>query len=134
MWIAALAPFLCEERRTVLPSMAITSAAAPVNEATQATKQCWNLTASRLAKMSPNWSCEGVPSRYGRKPPQKIEFLLTKQSNIDEALATGEHGQQTQQQHLAERIEHLAGLPRVRQILEVIQKNNRLTKRSRFPR
>ena len=36
MWIAALAPL---DRRTVLPSMAITSDATPVSDATQATKQ-----------------------------------------------------------------------------------------------
>ena len=33
-----LAPLRWNERRTVLPSMAITSAAAPVNDATQDTK------------------------------------------------------------------------------------------------
>ena len=35
------------------PSMAITSADAPVNAATQATKHCWNFSASSVAKISP---------------------------------------------------------------------------------
>src|SRR4051794_7093654 len=41
MWIAAFVPFLWA-RRSVLPSMAITSAGEPVSAATQATKQRWN--------------------------------------------------------------------------------------------
>ena len=36
------------------------------------------------------------PIAIRQKPAQKIEFLLTKQRNIDEALGTGEHGQQAQ--------------------------------------
>jgi hypothetical protein len=54
--------------------------------------------------MSPSWSCEA--------------------SNIDEGLRPR---QQTQQQHLIERIDHLAELARIRQILEVIQKDDCFT-------
>jgi len=47
--------------------------------------------------------------------------------NIDEGLRPSQHRQQTQQQHLIERIDHLAELARVRQILEVIQKGDCFT-------
>ena len=49
MWMASL-PL---DRREVLPSMAITSVDTPVSDATQATKQRWNASASRVARMSP---------------------------------------------------------------------------------
>ena len=48
-----LAALFWPERREVLPSMAITPAGAPISEATQATKQRWNSSASSAAKMSP---------------------------------------------------------------------------------
>jgi len=54
MWIGALPAFLSPDRRTVLPSMAITPASTPVNAATQATKQHWKCSASREAKISPS--------------------------------------------------------------------------------
>ena len=54
-------PLLLVGRRTVLPSMAITSADVLVSAAAHATKQRWNATGSSLARMMPNWSCEGVP-------------------------------------------------------------------------
>src|SRR4249920_3223522 len=68
------------------------------------------------------------------KPAQKVKLLLAKQRNIDEGLGSGQHREQTQQQHLGERIDHLAGLARVRQILEVTQKNNRLAERPKASR
>jgi hypothetical protein len=58
------------------------------------------------------------------KPPQKIKLLLTEPGDVDERLSSAEHCQQTQQQNLAQWIDHLAGLARVRQILETVQKNN----------
>ena len=114
MWIEALAPFW-KEQRTVLPSMAITSAAAPVNDATQATKHCWDLAASRGQKY-PQLIVPGRAVAERSKPPQKIELPLAKQRNIDDGLDSGQHRKQTQQQHLIKRIDYLAGLPRVRQI------------------
>ena len=50
MWMAALPVLL--DRRTVLPSMAITPAGMPVKAATQATKQRWNWSASSTARIS----------------------------------------------------------------------------------
>jgi hypothetical protein len=38
MWMASLPPFFWWDRREVFPSIAITSADAPVSDATQATK------------------------------------------------------------------------------------------------
>src|SRR5512134_3560982 len=73
--MAAFAPFLSPERRSVLPSMAITSAGAPGRAEAQATKQYWNFSASSVAKMSPRWSCAGVPSRNGKKRRNRSSFL-----------------------------------------------------------
>ena len=59
---------------------------------------------------------------------QKLELLVAEEGDIDEGLRPGQHREQTQQQHLVERVRHLALLARVRQILEMTQKNNRLVK------
>src|SRR5712664_3202416 len=75
MWIAAFPPLLWEEPRNVLPSMAITSADTPISLATQATKRRWNSVASSVAKMSPRWSCDGVPSRNGRNRRRSSIFF-----------------------------------------------------------
>jgi len=131
MWIAAFAPFLWAEPRNVLPSMATTSADTPINLATQATKRRWNSLASSVAKMSPRWSCDGVPSRNGKKPAQKRDLLLAEPCDIDEGFRPGEHCEQAQQQHLFERVDHLAALPRVRKIPKTPQKSNRLAARRR---
>ncbi len=63
------------------------------------------------------------------EPAQQIELLLAKARDINERLRPRQHRQKAQQQHLRERIDHLAGLPRVRQILEIVQENNRLVER-----
>jgi hypothetical protein len=68
------------------------------------------------------------------EPAQKIELLLPEARDVDEGLGSGQHRKQTQQQHLLERTEHLAGLARVWQISEMIQKNDRLTERPEFCR
>ena len=68
------------------------------------------------------------------KPPQKIKFLLTEPGNVDERLCPAEHCQQTQQQNLIQRIDHLAGLTRVRQILEKVQKNSCFADRAKVDR
>ena len=121
-----LASRLRPERRDVLPSMAITPSGVPVSAATQATKQRWNCSASRTARMSPRWSCAGVPFLNGRKRRRRSSFLLPKQGDIDEGLGPGQHREQAQKQDLVERVGHLALLARVTQILEIAQENNRL--------
>jgi hypothetical protein len=50
------------------------------------------------------------------EPTQKIELLLAESGNFDERLGSRQHREQTQKQDLLERIEHLAGLARIRQI------------------
>src|SRR5271154_4107439 len=115
MWIAAFAPFLWAEPRNVLPSMAITSADTPISLATQATKRRWNSVASSVAKMSPRWSCDGVPSRNGRNRRRNAIFFSPNRAiYIDEGFRPGEPREQAQQQYLFERVDHLAALPRVR--------------------
>jgi hypothetical protein len=68
------------------------------------------------------------------EPTQKIELLLAESGNFDERLGSRQHREQTQKQDLLERIEHLAGLARIRQIPEMIQKNNRFAERPEFRR
>ena len=79
MWIGPLGFFFFLEvfepdLRGVLPSMAITSAETPVCAATQATKQRSNGSGSSVARMSPKWSCAGVPSSKGRKRLRNASF------------------------------------------------------------
>src|SRR5215831_965774 len=59
--------------------------------ATQATKRRWNSVASRVAKMSPRWSCDGVPSWNGRKPAPQRDLLLVESRDIDKRIRSGEH-------------------------------------------
>ena len=80
MWIGAMSPVLRPDRRTVLPSIAMTPSGMPVTEATQATKQCWNCSASSVAKMSPIRSCGGVPSLKGRKRRSRASFFSPKRA------------------------------------------------------
>jgi len=53
MWIGSSLARDPLERRTVLPSMATTPSGTPASDATQAAKQRWNCSASRLARVSP---------------------------------------------------------------------------------
>src|SRR5271170_7395795 len=79
MWIGPLGSFFFLEvfepdRRRVLPSTGISSAGTPVSAATQATKQRPNASGSSVARMSPRWSCAGVPSSKGRKRLRKASL------------------------------------------------------------
>src|SRR6202158_1872235 len=114
------------DRREVLPSMATTPSGTPVTAATQAAKQPWNCSASSVARMSPRWSCAGVPSLNGRKRRSNASFLVPEQRDLGEALCTRQHRKQTQQQDLIERIGNLAFLARVLEVSEIPQKDNRL--------
>jgi hypothetical protein len=62
------------------------------------------------------------------EPPQKRQLLAPEAGNIDEGLRPGQHREQTQQQHLLERVRNLATLARVRHVLEIPQKNYRFAK------
>src|SRR5258708_27536671 len=129
IWIAAFPPFLWQAPANVLPSMAITSADTPISLATQATKRRWNSAASSVAKMSPRWSCEGVPYPERQEPAKKLDLLLAEPRDIHEGFRPGKHCEQAQQQHLFERIDHLAALPRIGEICKTLQKNKRFAVR-----
>src|SRR6202040_1688838 len=65
------------------------------------------------------------------KPPeatQQRELLGAEAGDVDEGLRPGQHREQTQQQHLLERVRNLATLARVRHVLEIPQKNYRFAK------
>jgi hypothetical protein len=65
------------------------------------------------------------------EPAQKREFPRPEAGDIDEALGPRQNRQQADQQHLIERVDHLAPLPRVRQRPEMIKKNNRFIQSTR---
>ena len=44
------------------------------------------------------------------EPPQQVELAVAEAGDIDEALRPGQHREQSQQQHLGERISDLAAL------------------------
>jgi hypothetical protein len=56
---------------------------------------------------------------------KKLDLLLAEPRDIDEGFRSGKHSEQAQQQHLFERIDHLAALPRIRKIRKTLQKNKR---------
>jgi hypothetical protein len=80
MWIGSLAFFFEPERREVLPSMAMTSAAVLISAETQATKRRRKASASSVAKMSPRWSCVGVPLAKRRKRRSSASFFSPKRA------------------------------------------------------
>jgi hypothetical protein len=74
------------------------------------------------------------PRGKGTKSTQKGQLLVAEQRNIDDRLRTGQNRQKTQQQHLVERVHHLAALARIRQITEILQKDNSFAKRTKTRR
>jgi hypothetical protein len=52
------------------------------------------------------------------EPAQKAELLLSEPHNVDQRLCSAQHREQTQQQHLGKRVNYLAALTWVGQILE----------------
>lgn len=59
------------------------------------------------------------------EPAQQCELLLAEPGDVHDRLSSRQHRQQAEQQHLVERVDHLAALARVRQTLEMRQKDNR---------
>src|SRR5271157_5320670 len=115
--------------------MAITSADVFVSPAAHATKQRWNATGSSLARMMPNWSCEGVPLANGRKRRRNESLARPKRAMSATDSAPASADAKHQKQHLVERIGDLALLPVVRQVLEMRQEaenwENRALRRPR---
>ncbi len=133
MWIAGLPAFCRPDRRAVLPSMAITPSGAPVSAAPQATKQLWNCPSSRTARMSPDGRVQACrPCRS--EPAQKLALCAAEQGDIDDALGSGQHGKQAQEEDFVERVGYLALLVRILQVFEIAQKNDRLVKRGTIGR
>ncbi|MBB4189837.1 hypothetical protein GGE07_006543 [Sinorhizobium terangae] len=58
------------------------------------------------------------PIGEGPKAPQQSQPLLAKTRDIGEGLGSRQHREQAQEQDLLERIDDLARLPMVRQVLE----------------
>src|SRR4051794_35220929 len=69
--------------------------------------------------------------RKRSEPAQKVELPRPETGDFHEAFRSRQNRQQTQQQHLIKRVDHLATLPRVRQRPEMIQKNNRFAQSTR---
>jgi len=61
--------------------------------------------------------------------PEQVEFHATESGDIDEGFGSGQHREQRQQEYLLERIHDLAALSRIRHILEMIEKCDRIAKR-----
>ena len=53
------------------------------------------------------------PITIGPKPAKKIELLVAEASDVNEGLRPSQHRQQTQQQHLVERIDDRSALARL---------------------
>jgi hypothetical protein len=58
-----------------------------------------------------------------KKPAQQLQFLLPKPRGSSEALCAREHAKQRKKQHLIKRIDDLSRLPRIRQNVEITQKD-----------
>src|ERR1700691_692968 len=137
MWIGPLGSFFFLEvfepdRRTVLPSMATTSAGPPVCAATHATKQRSKASVSSVARMSPRVIVRRGSILEGSEAPEKSQFQPAKSGDVGDCFRPGDHGEQAQQQDLVERIFDLAALPGVRQILEIAKEDDCFAKRPGF--
>src|SRR5271165_1570244 len=72
------------------------------------------------------------PAGKRAEAAQQPKLLLAEARDIGKTLRSRQNRQQRQQQDFIQRISHLAGLPMVRQVLEMIQKSSRLkTRRKR---
>src|SRR4051794_11453135 len=69
--------------------------------------------------------------RKRSEPAQEVELPRPEAGDFHKAFRSRQNRQQTQQQHLIKRVDHLATLPRVRQRPEMIQKNNRFAQSTR---
>jgi hypothetical protein len=63
------------------------------------------------------------------EPAQQGELLVAEAGDVGDGFRSGQHRKQAQQQHLSQGVHHLAALPRVRQVFEMAQEDNRLRDR-----
>jgi hypothetical protein len=68
------------------------------------------------------------------EPAQPFALLLAEPGDVGDRLRPGEHRQTAQQQDLVEPVQPFAGLARVRQVLEIVQKNDRFAERTTIRR
>src|SRR5580693_942915 len=105
MWIGALAPFFCYDRREVLPSMEITppvprSAPRPSNEAALEV-----LGVERREDVAEVIVQRRAIAKWP-EPAQKRQLLGAEAGDIDQGLHRGQYREQAHQQHLVEQIGH----------------------------
>ena len=123
-----LGVLLGAQRRSVLPSMAITSLGAPVSAATQSRNSAGTARRRRTGcgrdDRAP--ACHGETAGTGAANRSSSRQSTDIETNVSAPASTARrHSSNTS----GERIDHLAGLTPVRQILEIIQENNRLVGR-----
>jgi len=110
--------------------MAITPAGAPVSPATPGDEAALELLGVEGGEDIAEVVVRRRPVAKRTEPPQKRQLLAPEAGNIDEGLRPGQHREQTQQQHLVERIHHLAALARVGQIVQIPEKDGCLENRA----
>ena len=67
-----------------------------------------------------------TPVSDATQPAKQIALSFAEAGNLGKALRPGQHAKQAEQQHLVQRVAHLADLPMIRQVFEMIQKDDRL--------
>ena len=103
---------------------------APISQVTPRDKAALELLGIERGKDVAEVIVRRRPIAKRPEPAQQFQLLLAEAGDIDEGLRSSQHREQRQQQHLVERVDHLAGLAAVRQITEMNQKTNRLAKRA----
>src|ERR1035437_894350 len=68
----------------------------------------------------------GRAVHIGPKPPQQFDLPLAKSRDVGERLRARKNRQKNQQQHLRQRVIHLAGLTMIRQPAEIVKETRRL--------
>ena len=118
MWIWALPPFLLPERRTALPSIAITPAGTPVTAA-PGDEAALKLLGIKGGEDIADAIMRRGPTKEGAESAQKRQLFFTEARDIGECISPGQHRQQRQKQHFVEWVDHLHSLARIRQVVEI---------------
>jgi hypothetical protein len=126
IWIGALDFVLAPDRRTVLPSMAMTSTAVLVSAGDPIDKAALERLSVQRGEDIAQRVMRRRPIHKGQKPTQQIQLLLPKPRDACEAIRAGKHRKQRKKQHLVKRIDNLPSLPGIRQSTEITQKRRRL--------
>ena len=120
MWMAALAPFFWWDRREVLPSMAITPAGAPGQRGNPGNKAALELLGVERREDIAQVVVRGrAIAETAGTGAATSSFFSPKRAISTKVSAPASTASRAQQQHLVERIHHLAGLARIRQVFEM---------------